>query len=126
MLGADRASLVSPRRLRFATVKRGVRLGLCLAAIGLALVGSRGEASATPRTHAVASHAGHAGRGEKAEPAQSIGPPNAGRLEGAVRLKGSHTLQQREGAHSWGLPQLVKLLHHAADRVARKHKGSVL
>lgn len=56
--------------------------------------------------------------------AQSIGAPNSGRLVGAVRLRGNKTLRQREGGHSWGLPQLVHLLHHAATDVARKHHGS--
>jgi penicillin-insensitive murein endopeptidase len=57
---------------------------------------------------------------------QSIGAPNAGRLQGASRLKGSKHLKQREGAHSWGLPQLVNLLGRASASVGKKHKGSVL
>jgi penicillin-insensitive murein endopeptidase len=56
--------------------------------------------------------------------AQSIGAPNSGRLTGAIRLRGSKALRQREGAHSWGLPQLVHMLRHAALEVARKHHGS--
>ena len=56
----------------------------------------------------------------------SVGAPNRGRLDGGVRLKKSGHLKVREGSHSWGLPQLTKALHHAADRVAAKHKGSVL
>jgi penicillin-insensitive murein endopeptidase len=55
---------------------------------------------------------------------QSIGAPNDGHLVGAIRLRSSKTLRQREGTHSWGLPQLVRLLHHAASAVARKHRGS--
>ena len=55
---------------------------------------------------------------------QSIGSPNNGHLAGAIRLRGAKTLHQREGAHSWGLPQLVHLLHHSATVVARKHRGS--
>lgn len=57
---------------------------------------------------------------------QSIGAPNSGRLSGAALLKQSKQLKQRAGAHSWGLPALVKLLHRAADRVAKKHRGSTL
>jgi penicillin-insensitive murein DD-endopeptidase len=59
-----------------------------------------------------------------AKGAQSIGAPNAGKLTGSIRLKGSRTLRQREGAHSWGLPALVQLLKRAGSHVARKHKGS--
>jgi penicillin-insensitive murein endopeptidase len=54
----------------------------------------------------------------------SIGAPNNGHLTGAARLRGSKTLRQREGMHSWGLPQLVHLLNHAATQVARKHHGA--
>ncbi len=56
--------------------------------------------------------------------AQSIGAPNNGHLAGATRLRGSKTLRQREGAHSWGMPQLVHMLQHAATVVARRHRGS--
>jgi penicillin-insensitive murein endopeptidase len=55
---------------------------------------------------------------------QSIGAPNNGHLAGAVRLRGSKVLRQREGAHSWGLSQLVHLLQRSATAVARKHRGS--
>jgi penicillin-insensitive murein endopeptidase len=55
---------------------------------------------------------------------QSVGAPNNGHLAGAIRLRGSKVLRQREGAHSWGLPQLVHLLQHTATAVARKHRGS--
>jgi penicillin-insensitive murein endopeptidase len=58
--------------------------------------------------------------------ARSIGAPNHGRLEGAVLLKQSKNLKQREGAHSWALPQMVHLLHKAASSVSRKHRGSVM
>jgi penicillin-insensitive murein endopeptidase len=68
-------------------------------------------------------HASHASGG-KAHGAQSIGAPNNGHLAGAARLRGSRTLRQREGRHSWALPELVKMLHHAASAVARKHRGS--
>ncbi len=61
---------------------------------------------------------------KKKKGAQSIGAPNHGHLAGAVRLRGSKTLRQREGAYSWGLPQLVHMLHRAASAVARKHRGS--
>ncbi|MFT3773704.1 MAG: penicillin-insensitive murein endopeptidase [Minicystis sp.] len=58
--------------------------------------------------------------------ARSIGAPNHGRLEGAALLKQNKTLKQREGSHSWALPQMVGLLHRSANAVARKHKGSVM
>jgi len=61
-----------------------------------------------------------------AKGAQSIGAPNHGRLAGAARLKGTPRLRQRANAHSWGLPQLVRLLQDAANKVARKHRGSML
>jgi penicillin-insensitive murein DD-endopeptidase len=57
---------------------------------------------------------------------QSIGAPNAGKLTGSIRLKGSRYLRQRENAHSWGLPVLVRLLQRASGRVARKHQGSMM
>jgi penicillin-insensitive murein endopeptidase len=65
-----------------------------------------------------------AGKGTTKKGAQSIGAPNNGHLAGAIRLRGGKTLHQREGAHSWGLPQLVHLIHHASTEVARKHRGS--
>jgi penicillin-insensitive murein endopeptidase len=66
------------------------------------------------------SHAAHNAR----KGAQSVGAPNNGHLSGAIRLRGSKTLRQREGSHSWGLPQLVHMLRHAASAVARKHARS--
>lgn len=57
---------------------------------------------------------------------QSVGAPNDGKLAGAIRLRGSRVLRQRDGARSWGLPTLVRLVQFAAAKVARKHKGSVM
>lgn len=57
---------------------------------------------------------------------RSIGAPNAGHLEGAMLLKGSRTLKQKEGSHSWALPELVRLLQRASAKVAKKHKSSVM
>lgn len=69
-------------------------------------------------------------KGDKAQGgkkgARSIGPPNHGRLEGAALLKQSKTLKQRDGSHSWALPQMVGLLRHASGAVAKKHRGSVM
>jgi penicillin-insensitive murein DD-endopeptidase len=75
---------------------------------------------------AIAGPGKHAGKSAAAakKGAQSIGAPNNGHLAGAIRLRGGKTLHQREGAHSWGLPQLVHLIHHASTEVARKHRGS--
>ena len=92
-------------------------------ACGLAIAISPAAASAKPATGdtQVAART-RSSKGKKG--AQSIGAPNNGRLVGAARLRGGKTLHQREGGHSWGLPQLVHLLHHAATEVARKHHGS--
>jgi penicillin-insensitive murein DD-endopeptidase len=65
-------------------------------------------------------------KGKGAGGAQSIGAPNAGKLRGAARLKGSRVLRQRKDAHSWALPELVHLLQSAAGHVAKKHKNAVL
>lgn len=43
-----------------------------------------------------------------------------------MRLRGTKHLRQREGARSWGLPPLVRMLRRAAAEVAKKHRGSVL
>jgi penicillin-insensitive murein endopeptidase len=56
----------------------------------------------------------------------SIGAPNAGHLQGAMLLKGSRTLKQKEGSHSWALPELVRVLQRASAKVAKKHKSSVM
>jgi len=90
--------------------------GAVAVAVSLAVAPSAAVAKSRPdhsTTHA---------RGKKGP--QSIGAPNSGHLVGAVRLRGSKSLRQRDGAHSWALPQMVRLLHHAAAAVARKHRGS--
>ncbi|MFS8066149.1 MAG: penicillin-insensitive murein endopeptidase, partial [Byssovorax sp.] len=58
--------------------------------------------------------------------AQSVGAPNAGHLAGAMLLKGSRTLKQKDGSHSWALPELVRVLQRASAKVAKKHKSSVM
>ena len=90
-------------------------------AFGLAIVLAPAAAIARPAasTTKVAERAKHGKKG-----AQSIGAPNNGHLAGATRLRGSKALRQREGGHSWGLPQLVHMLQHSAIAVARKHRGS--
>jgi len=94
-------------------------------AFGLALVVAPATVAAKPSTSAtrVAARA-KSSKGAGKGGAQSIGAPNNGRLAGAVRIRNTKTLRQREGAHSWGLPQLVRLLRHAASHVARKYHGS--
>jgi penicillin-insensitive murein endopeptidase len=68
-----------------------------------------------------------AGKGKAhKDPSISIGAPNRGKLQHGSLLKGSKTLKQKTSAHSWGHATLVKLLHRAADKVAKSHKGSVL
>ena len=92
-------------------------LGLALA---LALTVAPASAVAGPSRAARPS----VGKAAAKKGAQSIGAPNNGRLTGAIRLRGGKTVRQREGAHSWGLPQLVHLIRHASAEVARKHRGS--
>jgi penicillin-insensitive murein endopeptidase len=92
-------------------------------ACGLAITIAPAAASATPAAGDIQVAARtRSNKGKKG--AQSIGAPNNGRLVGAARLRGGKALRQREGGHSWGLPQLVRLLQHAATEVARKHHGS--
>jgi penicillin-insensitive murein endopeptidase len=106
------------------------RLGW-LAAIAITLGAWSGVAEAAPAKKAPTHEKKAAKKGAKAgaktpKGGLSVGAPNAGRLEGAVRLKKSKTLHLREGARNWGLPALVRALGHAADAVAKKHRGSVL
>jgi penicillin-insensitive murein DD-endopeptidase len=63
--------------------------------------------------------------------ADSVGPPNEGRLEGGIRLDISKPYLRGAPMHPsvdthWGLPALVHALDHAAKAVAKKHPGSVL
>jgi len=95
------------------------------------------DARAKPRHHAdaastsgkrakVAASEDAGERGAKRRGALSTGSPNHGKLEGGLRLKPTSHLKVRSGAHAWALPTMTKALHHAADRVASKYKGSVL
>jgi penicillin-insensitive murein endopeptidase len=97
-------------------IARAIACGLVIAIMPLG-AGAKPAASTSKVAAGTTSSKGKKG-------AQSIGAPNNGRLVGAARLRGGKTLRQREGGHSWGLPQLVHLLHHAATEVARKHRGS--
>jgi penicillin-insensitive murein endopeptidase len=100
------------------------RRAFAFCALALAIFASSSDAFAAP-AKAAAKVAGRARPGKaKGKGPQSIGAPNGGRLAGASRLRGSKHLRQREGAHSWGLPQLTHLLHKAATDVARRHRGS--
>jgi penicillin-insensitive murein endopeptidase len=96
-----------------------------LGGLALALVafGAPGRALAKPAGVAKVEGRTRPGKASHRGP-QSIGAPNNGHLAGAARLRGSRTLRQREGSHSWGLPQLVHMLHRSASAVARKHRGS--
>jgi penicillin-insensitive murein DD-endopeptidase len=99
---------------------------LSLAAFAIALSGL-GVADAAPaKKHpAKVASATKVTKGSHKGP-QSVGAPNAGHLEGAMLLRGSHTLKQKEGSHSWGLPELVRALQRASVKVAKKHKNSVM
>jgi penicillin-insensitive murein DD-endopeptidase len=104
-------------------------LAVALALVASVAVPSLAAASPPLGKGAKAKHASHAKKhkaSKHAKKARSIGPPNHGRLEGAALLKGSRYLKPREGSHSWALPQMVRLLNHAARAVARKHRGSVM
>jgi penicillin-insensitive murein endopeptidase len=92
-------------------------------AFGLAITAAPGVASAA-KTKSGTTKVSARAKGSSKKGAQSIGAPNHGKLAGAVRLRGSKFLRQKEGGHSWGLPQLVHLLTNTAGVVARKHHGS--
>lgn len=99
---------------------------LPLAAFAIALLGlGAADAKPSPKHPTKVAAVPKATKGSRKGP-QSIGAPNAGHLAGAVLLKGSRTLKQKEGSHSWGLPELVRLLQRASVKVARKHKNSVM
>ncbi|HEU4410687.1 MAG TPA: penicillin-insensitive murein endopeptidase [Polyangiaceae bacterium] len=63
-------------------------------------------------------------------PSSSLGAPNQGRLVGGARLDDAPALRvyaARAGRdRRWALPELVGLLERSAERVARRHPGSVL
>ncbi len=114
-----------------------VALAATLAGIGSAEAqggahkGKTAERGAHEATHEKKARAGSAkaeareARGKTGK-ARTIGAPNRGKIEGAIRLKPNRHLRTREGAHTWGLPALTRLLKRAADRVATRHKRSVL
>lgn len=63
--------------------------------------------------------------------AESVGPPNEGRLEGGIHLDLSKPYLRGSAMHSsvdtrWGLPALVHAIDHSAKAVAKKYPGSVL
>jgi penicillin-insensitive murein endopeptidase len=99
---------------------------LSLAAFAIALSGlGSAEAKPTKKHPTQVASATRVTKGSHKGP-QSIGAPNAGHLEGALLLRGSHTLKQKEGSHSWGLPELVHALQRASIKVAKHHKNSVM
>jgi penicillin-insensitive murein endopeptidase len=99
-------------------------LPLAAFAIALTALGAADAKPASKHPTKVAS-AAKVTKGSHKGP-QSIGAPNAGHLEGALLLRGSHTLKQKEGSHSWGLPELVHALQRASVKVAKHHKNSVM
>lgn len=67
----------------------------------------------------------------KAVPPESVGHPNAGRLEGGIRLDTSLPFLRvvpayESGDVRWGLPSFVKMLERAARTVNKRYPGSVL
>lgn len=92
---------------------RSIRLALAFALVALtAALAAPADAIAEPKDK----QAKHA----------SVGAPNRGTLRGGIRLKSSKHLKVREGARTWGLPQLTRALQRAATRVNKKHGRSVL
>jgi penicillin-insensitive murein endopeptidase len=64
-------------------------------------------------------------------PAESVGSPNEGRLEGGVRLDTSVAWLRVMPGHEtpdrrWGLPSLVHMIDRAAHAVAKRYPKSVL
>ena len=99
---------------------------LSLAAFALALSGlGVADAKPTAKHPTRVASAAKITKGSHKGPL-SIGAPNAGHLEGALLLRGSHTLKQKEGSHSWGLPELVHALQRASVKVAKHHKSSLM
>lgn len=63
--------------------------------------------------------------------ADSVGPPNEGRLEGGIHLDVTKPHLRGAPMHSsidtrWGLPALVRAIDHAAKAVTKKYPGAVL
>lgn len=59
--------------------------------------------------------------------AVSKGFPNGGRLLGGKKWSDTKHVKQLSGhAGDWGMPSLIAMIHKSAERVAQKHKGSVL
>lgn len=63
--------------------------------------------------------------------ADSVGPPNEGRLEGGIRLDVTKPYLRGTPMHPsvdtrWGLPALVHAIDHAAKAVAKKYPGAVM
>ncbi len=99
--------------------RRLLSLAVVVALLGVGVDAAEAKAAKKPTKVAAASKSSRKGP-------RSIGAPNAGHLEGAMLLKGSRTLKQKEGSHSWALPELVRLLQRASAKVAKKHKSSVM
>ena len=123
---------------------RFLALTLTLTILGLPLLKAEAAPTKTPVRHAKteASATTRPGRTVKAsvkitkpaEPplrAESVGPPNEGRLEGGIHLDVTKPYLRGAPMHSsvdtrWGLPALVHAIDHAAKAVAKKHPGAVL
>ncbi len=113
------AALTSSKRPRPALASAAMwssqgRIARALA-LAIALVTVPGAAIAAPghKAKVTAKKAkGEKTKGGKGK-ARSIGAPNHGHLEGAALLKQNKSLKQREGSHSWALPQMVGMLHRA-------------
>jgi len=98
---------------------------------------ARAEVPATlrPSRRATATEAkkGEAKPVEPPKPAESVGPPNDGRLEGGIKLDTSKAYLRVVPAYvygnmdtRWGLPALVRAIDRAAKGVNKKYPGAVL
>jgi len=84
-----------------------------------------------PRTHGTTAKRDKSAPKPKAVDPVSVGHPNAGKLEGGLRLDTGLPFLRvvpayESGDVRWGLPSFVKMLERAARAVNKKYPGSVL
>jgi penicillin-insensitive murein DD-endopeptidase len=82
--------------------------------------------SASERASGASGGAGAAKTETKTRGPASIGAPNRGQLRNGARLRPTKHMRIREGARTWGMPSLIRLLRRTATEVAKKHRGSTL
>ncbi|MDI1444589.1 penicillin-insensitive murein endopeptidase [Polyangium sp. 6x1] len=95
---------------------------------------ARTEPAATARPGRVGKVAAPEKKPEPPPRADSVGPPNDGRLEGGIRLDTTNkpylrvvpAYNYKDADTRWGLPALVRSIDRAAKAVHKKHPGAVL